>query len=56
MVEVGLAPGYVSAISGGHVYGALGATPPGTVPSGAPFPFAGVSNVPGFTISTKAPV
>ena len=29
---------------------------PGTVPSGAPFPFAGVSNVPGFTISTKAPV
>ena len=56
MVEVGLAPGYVSAISGGHVYGALNATPPGTVPSGAPFPFAGVSNVPGFTISTKAPV
>ena len=56
MVEVGLAPGYVSALGGGHVYGALGATPPATVPSGAPFPFAGVSNVPGFTISTKAPV
>ena len=55
-MEVGLAPGYVSALGGGHVYGALSATPPATVPSGAPFPFAGVSNVPGFTITTKAPI
>ena len=30
MVEVGLAPGYVSALGGGHVYGALSATPPAT--------------------------
>lgn len=55
MVEVSPAPGFVSALAGGHVFGA-GGTPTGTVPSGSPFPFAGVSNVPGFTISTKSPI
>ena len=55
-MEVGLAHGYVSALAGGHVYGALSETPTATVPSGAPFPFAGSSNVPGFTITTKAPI
>lgn len=56
MVEVGLAPGYTSALGGGHVFGALGATPPGTVPSGAPFPFAGISNTPGGAIPAASPI
>lgn len=55
MVEVSPAPGFVSALAGGHVFGA-GGTPTGTVPSGSPFPFAGTPNVPGFTISTKSPI
>ena len=56
MVEVGLAPGYTSALGGGHVFGALGATPPGTVPSGAPFPFAGISNTPGGAVPASSPI
>ena len=55
MVEVSPAPGFVSALAGGHVFGA-GGTPTGTVPSGSPFPFAGTPNVPGFIISTKSPI
>lgn len=56
MVEVGLAPGFVSALSGSHVYGALGATPVGTVPSGNPFPFAGVPNTPGSAVPARTPI
>ena len=55
MVEVGLAPGFTSALGGGHIFGS-GGTPVSTVPSGAPFPFAGISNVPGSAVPASSPI
>lgn len=51
------APGIVSALTGGHVFlGGDGRGLPGTVPNGAPFPFAGVPNVPGSSIGARTPI
>ena len=56
MVDISGAPGLVSALSGGHIFGNPGALGRQSVGEGAPFPFAGAVNVPTFSIGVKTPI
>ena len=56
MVDISGAPGLVSALSGGHIFGNPGALGRQSVGEGAPFPFAGAVNVPTFPIGVKTPI
>ena len=55
MVEVGLAPGFTSALGGGHTLAPVG-RPSAPSRAARSFRFAGISNVPGLAVPASSPI